>query len=142
MKNILLLLFLGLCHFEGFSQNWIKITHTSTGDTIYINNKLVKKGGVYGNEDGVIRVWTKTIINKYEDNTTGKAKVYLNAVLKTLSEYDCVNQKSRLITNILYDSSGKTIYSGENHEYEMDWYFVVPESVGEIILLFACELFN
>ena len=145
-KIILILTFMSLT-FSSISQvdkiqNWIKVTITNDGDTVYINDTFVKKGGVYGIDDGVIRVWTKMIFPVYDLKLNGKSKKYKNAVLKTLGEYDCNNQKTRTITHILYSSDGKVIYNGDNQENEENWTFVVPESVGETILNSICKLFN
>lgn len=140
MKRILFILILTSTFFKGFSQEWIKVTSTSKGDTIYVNHKFVKKGGTFGREEGVVRVWTKTVFKKFEINSA--KKVYQNAVAKKLEEFDCVNKKSREITSILYDSDGNVIYNGENREYDTNWEFVIPETVGEGTLTFVCLLFN
>lgn len=140
MKRIFFIVILITTFYNGFSQNWLRITETPDGDTIFVNDNYVKKGGVIGNEEGVVRVWTKTIMKKYEDTPTGK--VYRSAVLKSLGEYDCINQKSRTITAILYDSKGKVIVKDENREYDIDWEFIIPETVGEEILFFICNLFK
>lgn len=140
MKRILFTLILTTSFFKGFSQDWVKIMVTSKGDTVCVNQKLVKKGGTFGKDEGVVRVWTKTLFKKFEVKSA--KKVYPNAVVKKLEEFDCINKKSREITSILYDNDGVVIYSGENQEYDENWNFVVPDTVGEATLTFVCELFN
>ena len=127
MKRILFILILTISFFKGFSQNWVKIMVTSKGDTIYVNQKLVKKGGTFGRDEGVVRVWTKTVFKKFE--VKAAKKVYQNAIVKKLEEFDCINKKSREITSILYGMV-----------QENGWGF--PDTVGEGTLTFVCELFN
>lgn len=126
--------------FKGFSQDWVKVMVTTKGDTIYVNQKLVKKGGTFGSEEEVVRVWTKRVFKKFEIKAS--QKVYPNAIVKKLEEFDCINKKSREITSILYDGDGDVIYNGENLEYAENWNFVVPDTVGEATLTFVCLLFN
>ncbi|MFC7772551.1 surface-adhesin E family protein [Flavobacterium sp. GCM10027622] len=142
MKKLLLLFILVFPLVDCLSQDWIEVTQTSSGNQIFIADKYIKKGGTFGNDEGVYRIWTKTVLKKYEQKKYGKTKIYQNAVLKSLNDYDCINQKTRLIMSILYDSNGNVIQSSDTDEYGMDWNFVIPETVGEAIFRLACKLSN
>jgi hypothetical protein len=59
---------------------------------------------------------------------------------KALEEFDCNEKKIRTLSLIDYTEDGTTILYGETKESE--WKYVVPESVGEKELNYACQKFN
>ena len=142
MKNISLIITLFLS-FGAFSQNWIDVTKDKFGNKYLIKSTYFSKGNDndFTSTPTSIKIWTKKIVLKIEDKTSkGKGKIYYNPYIIELSEFDCENSKSRVLSRIAYTSKGGVIMS-EDLQYS-DWNFIIPESVGETILNKVCELYN
>lgn len=87
MKTKLLIFAFLLFSFNVFSQDWIKVTEDTFGNKYHIKSSIVSKGGEYGYEKSIIRIWTKETYKKMTDNTTSKEKVYHNPYIIILMEY-------------------------------------------------------
>lgn len=60
----------------------------------------------------------------------------------SLYMYDCEKRRSKLIVGIVYDSKGAVKMSLEREHYQVDWITVIPDSVGESLLEYACNMYN
>ena len=141
MKNTFLTITFLLLSLNSFSQNWIEVTKDKFGNKFYIKSSIVSKGGDLGIEDSVIKIWLKKTEKKITDQRSkSKRKVYYNAYMLKLMEFDCKNTKSRTLSITGYSSSG-VVLGTESIDYA-EWEYIVPDSVGEILLEKVCELYN
>lgn len=142
MKQIVILSFI-LYFFSinnTYSQEgWILAgTNTNSKETYYINSTYIS------NENQLIKVWTKTVIEKVVMVSKGKSKIkkIITSEKKVLWEFDCENQKLMLHYGITYDNLGNASKTYSPADYEKEWVVMVPGSVGEALLNKACELYN
>lgn len=141
MKNILLFLLLAT-NVNLFSQNWTEVTKDKFGNKFFIKSKIVSKGDDFGYNQDIIKIWTKQIIKKVTDQRSkSKGKVYLNAYMLQLMEYDCKNMKLRVISSTAYSANG-AVFGSEDFGSFADWEDVIPDSVGETMIEKVCELYN
>ena len=110
-------------------EGWTFVCLGTNGDHWYIKNEPVNK------EYGEIKVWFKTLtvlkINK---------KIYKHVEGKELLVIKCKAKQSKTISTIYYSSTGKILLQKETSSASFE--DVIPNSVGELLLNKACELFN
>jgi hypothetical protein len=58
-----------------------------------------------------------------------------------LKEYDCSSRQYKFVSVAYYNSKGVPVSSHNYNDFLTEWEDVVPESVGEMLLDKACELF-
>jgi len=98
--------------------------------------------------NGIVKIWTRmrlkpsySIIRaariERSKNTNENYSSYLYS--KTLMEYDCNEKKIRVLSSIDYNEEGTAIL---NDFKAGEWNYAVPESVGEISMNWACQMFN
>jgi hypothetical protein len=138
MKNIFSTIFL-LVSLSIFAQKWQEVTEDKFGNKYYIKSSYVSKGGEYGTEKNIIKIWTKQTVTQIH---LKNGKVYKNAYIVQLTEFDCKKSSTKLYSRIVYSAKGNIIMSDNYNSFENDWYVVVPDTVGEIILNKICELYN
>src|SRR6478672_5428294 len=142
IKNKLLIITFFILSLNAFSQNWVEVTKDKFGNKYYIKSSIISKGGNFGN-NSIIKIWTKQTVNKISDQRSkGKGKVYLNAYMLILMEFDCENLKSRTLSQTAYSSKGAIIGENNVNENFSDWNYIIPDSVGETIFQKVCELYN
>lgn len=80
-----------------------------------------------------VTVWVKFA---YDNTETGPSGIFDQTLV--LSTYNC---NTRQVTDKSYSESykGKLIYSNQYREYELKKYNLLPDSVGEKILIFVCN---
>jgi len=93
----------------------------------------------------IIRVWTERIFNE-EGKTDilsflkriGKAPDNPDILrsIKNLWEIDCVNEKSKISFQIIYDEKGKGLHS--DHEIT-EWEYIIPGTADEILKNIVCN---
>ena len=134
-QSILLVILFCLFFSKLSAQDWAFVCTNKDG-----KEKYYIKSTPVSNTEGMIKVWTKSSLPKYTNKRNGKT--YLNVESKILYEFDCGERKMQILSIIVYNSSGDIISSYEPKEYELEWKNAVPESIGELLLDKACELFN
>ncbi len=142
MKHTLLTLTFLLLSFNAFSQNWTEVTKDKFDNKYYIKNSIVSRGGDFGNDDSIIKIWTKQTSKSFTDSRSKQKKVYYNIYIIQLFEFDCKNSKSKLLSRTFYSSKGGVIFGNDIEPFDTDWEMVIPESVGESLLNKVCELYN
>ena len=117
-------------------ENWIEIGKSSTSDeTFYINSTYVS------NDNNVVKVWIKTTtIKTIKNKSKGTKKIKTDK--KFLYEFDCQNNKLRILYGVFYNSSGNVIDTYNPDEFSIDWEIAIPDSLGEYLLNKSCELYN
>jgi hypothetical protein len=117
-------------------ENWIEIGKSSISDeTFYINSTYVS------NDNNIVKVWIKTTTIKTIKNKSKSSKK-IKTDKKFLYEFDCQNNKLRILYAVYYNSSGNVIDTYNPNEYALDWEIAIPDSLGEYLLNKACELYN
>jgi hypothetical protein len=86
-------------------------------------------------------VWEKIVSSKTVYYNKRGEKVTINGYKIQLKEYDCSERKIKLHTVITYNSAGKIVNNYSIEEYMQKWEDAVPETVGEMMMEKACELF-
>lgn len=143
MKNTIFTITLLFLSFNGFSQKWIEVTKDKFGNKYYIKSSIVSKGGDFGNEESVIKIWTKETNEQLTDNRTkSKPKVYKNVYVIELTEFDCNSSKMRTLSRTAYSATGSVIVGNTINADFADWDYIIPDSVGETLLGKVCELYN
>lgn len=139
MKQIILLSFISffLNISKIYSQeNWIEIGKSKISDEIfYINSTYVS------NDNNVVKVWIKTTTIKTV-KTKSKSTKKIKTDKKFLYEFDCQNNKLRILYAVFYNSSGNVIDTYNPEEYSIEWEISIPDSLGEFLLNKSCELYN
>ncbi|SDW83925.1 hypothetical protein SAMN05444410_10697 [Hydrobacter penzbergensis] len=83
-----------------------------------------------------VKTWFKVIINKFHF----KEKVYTNATIKQMIEIAFIDRKMKIDRFVVYDSNGSII---EDTKFEFsDWEDIVPDSMQEVMLGKAYEIYN
>lgn len=132
MKKILfLILFVA---FSGYSQSWNYISKDKFGNKYYIKDKVVS------NQNGIVRIWTKATVWKVYDST--KKKTYYDCYQILLYEFDCENEKARVLTKTVYSSKGSIIAEESVDELFASWDYVIPDSVEAKMQETVCKLYN
>jgi hypothetical protein len=117
-------------------ENWIEIGKSSISDeTFYINSTYVS------NDNNIVKVWIKTTTIK-TIKTKSKSSKKIKTDKKFLYEFDCQNNKLRILYGVFYNSSGNVIDTFNPDEYSIDWEIAIPDSLGEYLLNKSCELYN
>ena len=119
MKKILLLLISLLLSFNSYGE-WTKLFTDEDGTTWHINIETIKE------RDGSVYLWQMN--SSKEGSST------------MLSENDCDLVRTKFIQMYDYD---EPMLEGDSTLVPTDgteWMFLPPDSIGEFILQFACEL--
>lgn len=114
------------------SNKWIFVTVTPDTQFIYIKSTPVSRTKT------IIKIWVKIDGGDYETNTG----IVHNCTRMVLSEFDCLNLKSRTHTVIIYDSSGNAVESNFFKGDDLFWKEIVPNSNYEAVLETVCETFK
>ena len=119
MKKLLLLLISLLLSFNSYGE-WTKLFTDEDGTTWHINIETIKE------RDGSVYLWQMN--SSKEGSST------------MLSENDCDLVRTKFIQMYDYD---EPMLEGDSTLVPTDgteWMFLPPETIGEFILQFACEL--
>lgn len=126
--------------FQSYSQNqvvWDKSDPTwdwvgANGNSAYLIRKTYET-----KSDGEITVWIKVVnsATRIKDNT---AKII--TIENVLYGFDCVERKIKIMSYVKYSQSGKILKHVTIEEYEQKWNSVVPETIGEGLLIKACAM--
>ena len=118
------------------AQQWEYLGQNDIGDKTYIQKKSINSTSY-----GFPKVWSKEIIGNYKTQKNGKIIPLKNAIVKSLNSYDCSERRIRLVQILIYDANEKLITSNDYPDYstESEWYYVAPETTGEVRLDFVCS---
>ena len=119
MKKLLLLLISLFLSFNSYGE-WTKLFTDEDGTTWHINIETIKE------RDGSVFLWQMN--SSKEGSST------------MLSENDCDLVRTKFIQMYDYDEPMLEGYSTLVPMDGTEWMFLPPETVGEFILQFACEL--
>jgi hypothetical protein len=133
LKSIFILIFL-LFNGIAFSQNWIYVGSATNGNKYYLRSNNTS-------ETGYKKVWSKTVGKSFQYKKNGKTHTLLNGYSIDLHEYDCSGRKVKLLSYVYYNSKGTPVHSVTLQSYETEWWDVIPDSIGEMLLNKVCELF-
>jgi clan AA aspartic protease (TIGR02281 family) len=100
------------------AMDWINVISQSEQQWFIKTNYETKDGGV-------IKIWTK-------EKKNAKTMVIL-------SEFDCINRKSKFLSTIVYDSKGNVLKRNSN---ETEWEDIAPDTIQEVLFTKVCEYFN
>lgn len=117
-------------------EEWILAGYSSSSEPYYVNSTLLERDGEN------ITIWIKSITEKKTISKKTKKTIYSNSENKILYEFNCSGSKLKLKYAINYNSKGEVISNYKPEEFEQEWEYVVPGSIGEILLNKACELYN
>jgi hypothetical protein len=115
------------------SGRWVQIAageHT----TIFADRLSIRREGAR------VRIWTKWAFSTEQDISSSANKKYRSQ--KNLDVYHCGNRTSATLQSISYsgaDADGDVVDSTTYPDALARYAEVVPESVGESILLFVCR---
>jgi len=123
------------------AADWIFISSTPTRDVYYDQSsvKRVKKK--------IVRVWAKAVFNKDSKMQTFSFLESMNKAPDDpdilshalgLHEIDCVEEKIRDISTIIYDEENRVLYSSPKGE-RGKWNDILADSVGEILKNIVCK---
>ncbi|KAB7732001.1 hypothetical protein F5984_07225 [Rudanella paleaurantiibacter] len=131
MKSLFIILFTFLVTHSS-AQDWIYVSTGVNHDKFYI-----KLGGV--TENGYLKVWTKTLKKSLKYTKRGKNYSIPNGFVIDLNECDCKNRRSRFLSGVYYSSKNIVVHSEDVDEYDLKWFYVSPDSIGEKILDIVCQ---
>jgi hypothetical protein len=116
-----------------FSQEWTFVGNSTDGDQYYLR-------GMAGNSDeGTTKRWSKRVSKSMSYTKGGKKYTLVNGYCLSLYDYDCSGRQSKLVSFAYYNSKGSLVYSLQFQEYQTEWYDVLPDSIGEMLLNKVCE---
>lgn len=141
-----------------YSANWIYLT-TSTDDAEYYYDKSSVKVKRLRDGTPYLQVWEKrekekpsqedydqayqdyldNILSLYHTRTSPADTVYTT---KSLSYYDCWNDKTTTTQLITYNYKGAVLKSQNypaNTQSSTNWDFVIPDTVGETMFKKVCS---
>ncbi|QTV05523.1 surface-adhesin E family protein [Faecalibacter bovis] len=114
------------------AQEWVEIGETSEGNTYFMQDKYSK---VFASNNR--KVWTKYFSDEFELSNNVKIK---NGYALILHEYNCEENTSMMHEMIFYNSEGKIVERHKVEIYNREWTDAVPDSLGEIMMEYACSL--
>jgi hypothetical protein len=118
-------------------QDWIYV-----GSSIENNKFYIKSTRIYSNNsfDKIIKVWSKEVSPKIVYVKNGK-KLIINGFKLSLYEYNCSTRQSKFLKSATYSNKNVLIDSHNVESYNQVWEDVIPDTIGEMLLDKACELF-
>ncbi|WP_439480931.1 surface-adhesin E family protein [Chryseobacterium aquaticum] len=84
--------------------------------------------------------WTKQVSKKVKYYTSGNVKSLktIDGYEIVLYKFDCSEKKLGLGSSVIYSKLGDVIKSTDIDEYEIEMFYIIPDSVGETILNSFC----
>lgn len=128
------ILLLGVSALPALAQsNWIEVGSTEAGTVYSVDASSIKvKSAVpYSRPFKVVTIWTQGDHSKDSTESSRSSKALL--------AFDCAGQRMALLSEVNYNARGSVIDSySDTTDTEYDYDPVVPETVGETFMLFAC----
>jgi hypothetical protein len=136
MKLKLLLFIMAFSFASAVSaQDWIYVGQSAKDESKY----YIRSTPVANNYHK--KVWIKQTNKKITIQKNGKSVVYNDAYDLILYEFNCNDRQILIHSMASYSSTGTLLESYKPEEYEKEWSDVIPDSVGEMLLNKACELY-
>lgn len=125
----MLFIFLFLFSIKGNSQVWVFAGSTTDGDSLFVKKHSASS----------TKFWLKTISKAIKYQTSNKNETAVGYSL-TLYDMNCTDRQLAIRSFTVYNKTGTVLQALDVEEYEKKWKYVVPDSIGEMILNKACEL--
>ncbi len=116
-------------------DKWIFLSETSKNEKVYTLNHIEDKTTL-GSET-LIDIWVKSV----GATQVLKGKTYINTTDRSLYSININSKKVALKTFSVYNSKGQLIKTVTYDDYEIEWDYIVPESIGEAIYNRAVYLY-
>ena len=133
MKKLLFIAVLLLIANSAFSADWVEVD--SSKDKLMV---------VYANRSSIMQIGNSIKIWELVDfkvpQKDSKGRRYLS--IKVLSEYNCIENKTQSLATHEYSKNmgdGNIIFSYEEQN-PSNWVTVIPDSLGEVKLKYACNI--
>jgi len=141
VQGVICLVFFFLFANNAWAADWIRYASHTFGDTYYDKSSIKKVN------KNIIHLSNKQILN--EDGKTkyfsflksrDKAPKYPNLINYVLrfSEIDCVKERIKDFSLIIYDEKSNVLYSSPKNQ-SSEWHDMIPNSVGEKLKNIVCE---
>lgn len=129
MKKLTLIIAVLFTSLISYSQTeWRLAGENGSGDKFFVDTDVRSDNG------NVVSAWVKVEYKKY---TTDKGKYSLQKY-----EFNVDRKQYRILAIYFYNKADKLIDHAEWDDYESDWSYTAPESVGEFLLLAANYFFR
>lgn len=117
---------------SGFAQEWKYITSSDAGSVIMVDSASIKDlPPIPIRRDFAVRqVWIKS------DASQDLAVDYHESVALMLM--DCATDRSLIIKRIDYDHNGKVVQNRSSQDYDFNYEYIAPDTVGASILKNVC----
>lgn len=124
-------------------KDWVEYGRSKYGDYLLYNKKNIMKSG----KKNIVNVWDIHIFSG-----EGRMDLYYRKKRKGVSTYgwdilshsivltqiDCNNKKSKILSIIEYDKEGKTLFQS-SYDDEQKWEYIVPVSIEETLRKKVCR---
>ncbi len=131
---ILLLLFMSNLHAQE-TKKWLDVYNDSKQN---ITMRATRSGS--SESTNIKQAWVKTTYKVLETYKNNKLIKIANGYRLSRVDYDCSESKARVVSIVDYSPNGKVIISWTSDYPDAEpWNDVVPDSVREMELDFACE---
>lgn len=131
MRVLLVLLF--VLPFSMYAQEWKWFSTQGTSE-YYIRK--------HSNNSNDTKVWIKEVGPKIEYKNSAKKKAFVNGYELFLCDINCTDMQIATLRSTIYTSQGKVLQDRSTPSYLVEFQDVLPDSIGELWLNEACELFN
>lgn len=122
----------GIAHATPDLTDWQLVTGDNT-IAIYMSPKYMSKVG-----HKKVEAWETFVF--YQNNID--MQMYAGEHAKNLQIYDCTTRSSGLKQLAFYTQTGQIKNSGSISDYQVEMQRVIPQSIGEIKLNYACSQFG
>ncbi|TVT39205.1 hypothetical protein FNT36_16225 [Hymenobacter setariae] len=118
------------------SQAWALVAKDPNGES-YSMKSASNEAYTYNK-----KVWVRHTSPRLTTHTKdGRDAVFPNASEVKLYSFDCNSRRLMLYQVVVYNSKGLVVNTYKEEEYERTWDEVIPDSIGEMLLNKACQLF-
>jgi hypothetical protein len=117
----------------GYGQDWLYAASSKDGSVYHVRTNPI---ATYEGR----KVWSKEQAKVLSYTKGTKKYTVTNGYILTLHIYDCEGRRSKILSVAYYNAQGNVVHSNQWDEYESTWDDVVPDSIGEAVLMAACLL--
>lgn len=146
IKKVILLFAVSFISYNSFSQDWKYLITSNEGMDYYCNlNRLKKENGIidilvktsFSNDAKLKKYRLKNIKSRQKDKSRIKGFESYSYTLYH-EKYDCNSKRSCILEYIDYNSKREVL----EHEKSINevWDNVIPDSIGDALLIKLCEL--
>lgn len=144
VPGIICLVIFSLFSNHAWATDWILYSSPSNGNMYYDKSSIKKVN------KNISRVWTKKVLNEdgqKEYFSIFKSEKYAPDIPEKMShiiylqEFDCVNEKNKIPSMVVYDKKNNAVYSDSKDDdarYD-EWKDIIPDSVTEKLRNIVCS---